>query len=154
MGSTRNLIATLRPAGLPVIEASWQGGAGPAGSQPGWTARIAFQDNSTDGATAPQLLIMVTPADPSADSVMSSSPAQPGESVRQVTVDGCEARIVTQNGFVGLNVYGVNGLTVFVEARGASAIADVGGAAGITAYFRTLTILGADPAHWTSAVVG
>lgn len=79
---------------------------------------------------------------------------KPGGATKPTTVDGHPAILSDTSDSVEFSIYGLDGLNISIFAQGATAMSDINAAGGVVPFLKTITLLGPNPANWTTAVVG
>lgn len=154
------------PAGLVTMTVRWQGAPSAArGSQPGnkWIG-VDLSYSSPPSGTEPASIFDLTtdvPAAkfPTAAQLRISANPTPAKDIKYLTIDGLQA--VTVIGALDggepierLVVHDVDGVDFALSASGTKAIAAVNAAGGLVGYYHAMQVLGADPANWTTDVIG
>jgi hypothetical protein len=149
------------PAGWHFEFASWNDGPDgwqvSASDYTGWSGASLDIGVGTTGPGSGTIQVWENPATttfPTAAELKSILTDTPPGHLQTLTVDGHQARMLTNPDHKALIVHDVHGFDVVVEAIEPAALAIAGSDAGIIDYYHTLTIFSPDRATWTTHVLG
>jgi hypothetical protein len=149
------------PAGWHFEFAAWNDGPDgwqvSASDYSGWSGASLDIGVGTTGPGSGVLQIWENPATatfPTTTELKSIVTNTPPGHFRTLTVDGHQARMLTDSDHKALIVHDVDGFDVVVEAIDPAALAIAGSDAGIIDYYHTLTVFSPDRATWTTHVLG
>lgn len=154
------------PAGLKTMSILWR--QAPSVAQGGpratetWIGVDLTYSRPISGDSASSALdfftAAATPSFPTTVETQFGPENSPATDVEHLTVDGHEALLIktTVDGEPDqrLVVHDVDGVDFTLTAYNTVAIADVDQAGGILAYYASMKVLGAEPANWTTDVIG
>ncbi|MBR7836499.1 hypothetical protein KDL01_24690 [Actinospica durhamensis] len=155
------------PAGLETMDILWQqapaAARGPQARETWTGVDLSYSKpmSSPGDSTSSELdffTAAATSSFPSAGATRFGTEYAPAKDVEHLTVDGHQALLIktTVDGEPDqrLVVHDLDGVDFTLTAYNTGAIADVDQAGGILAYYASMKVLGADPAHWTTDVIG